>query len=192
MHDVITYDVDAADIIRAVGGDWARNAAQHGGAHPEAVIGHRLWDFVEGATTRHMYHNLASRVRERAEAIEFPYRCDSPNVRRDMRMRMVPLPDGWIHFESRTVGVSNWRPVPPVPQAGRPTAGLLQICSWCKRGLLDGLWVEPEVLVAAYGMLLDTGEQLISHAICPSCVESLEDTLLQGDGGRAARSHRLA
>lgn len=178
MVELITYDVDAADVIRAVGGTWVDHAVANGGERlVQGVVGRRLWDFIGGVTTQHMYQNLLGKVRESGEPITFPFRCDSPALRRDMRMRLQPLGDGWVRFESLTVQTRAWPTALLSRQAAAKPDGFIQICSWCKKGKLRGEWVEPEVVVEELGMFVGDRERLISHAICPPCADALEATL---------------
>jgi hypothetical protein len=176
--ELITYDVDATDVIRAVGGSWAEHALANGGDRlVHGVVGRRLWDFIGGATTQHMYQNLVGKVRESGEPITFPFRCDSPALRRDMRMHLLPLSDGWVRFESLTVQTRAWPTALLARQPASKPDGVIRICSWCKKGKLRDEWVEPEVVVEELGMFIGDRERLISHAICPPCAHALEAAL---------------
>lgn len=177
MVDLVTYDVDAADTIRGVGGRWAEFAVANGGAHLVAgVLGRPLWDFVAGATTRHMYGVLCARVRQ-GHTVSFQYRCDSPTTRRYMRMRLVPVEDGGVRFESETLMTRSWPPalLESTPSTRRDV--LVRLCSWCKKGLIDGVWEELEVVVERLGMFFGDTESPVSHGICPTCATSLEEAI---------------
>ena len=173
MADLVTYELDDADVIRRVGGRWEAFARGNGGAHLVAgVLGQTIWDFVGGSTTRHMYGMLAGRVRQ-GHPVSFTYRCDSPAMRRYMRMRMLPIEAGGVRFESETLMTRAW---PAGLRLDRRTRRdeFLTICSWCKKGRLDETWQEPEVVVERLGMFIGDAERPISHAICPSCAEIVE------------------
>ena len=43
---------------------------------------------------------------------------------------------------------------------------MIKICSWCRRRLVDGEWVVDDEPDRA---------ELVSHGICESCAEKLED-----------------
>jgi hypothetical protein len=184
MADVVTYEIDAGDVISGVGGRWGEFARDNNGAHlVSGVVGRSLWDFVGGSTTRHMYSMLAGRVRE-GQPVSFVYRCDSPASRRYMRMRMLPTDNGGVRFESETLMTRAW---PEGLLATRPDgrSEFLRVCSWCKKGLVDNRWEEPEVVVEWFGMFIGDTERPISHAICPSCAATIEAAIA------AARRSRL-
>lgn len=176
MTDLVIYELDDADVIRRVGGQWEAFARANGGAHLVAgVLGQTIWDFVGGSTTRHMYRMLAGRVRQ-GHPVSFTYRCDSPAMRRFMRMRMLPIDASGVRFESETLTTEAW---PPGLRRDRRD-DFLTICSWCKKGRLDDTWQEPEVVVERLGMFVGDAERPISHAICPSCAEVVEAAIAAG------------
>ena len=60
-----------------------------------SVLGTSLWKYVSGAEVRHVYGHLFRRGRSGA-AMAFPFRCDSPTIRRFHEMRMGSLEAGEI------------------------------------------------------------------------------------------------
>lgn len=92
--DLLTYQIDSADRITSVSGSWDLFAAANdGGTRATDVVGHSLWDFVVHNTTRQVYRDLIARVRG-GRPVTFSYRCDSPTLRRFMRMTMRPGASG--------------------------------------------------------------------------------------------------
>jgi hypothetical protein len=164
------YDIDDADMVTAVGGGWERFAVENG-VPALSVVGTPLWQHIEGLTTRQVYRELLERVRA-GDALEFPFRCDSAQERRWCSMRMVPLGDGRVRFETSVDRES------PMPASGSDREenlhlGLVVMCSWCKATKVDGTWVPIEEAVRALGLLLITRDaQIISHGICPPCLAS--------------------
>ena len=173
----VTYQLNAADEILSVGGDWAPFAQANEAPYlADGVIGRPLWDFVGGMTTRHVYRELLARVRA-GRTVAFDYRCDSPDLRRFLRMTISPGSEGGVAFDSRTVRTEPR--VPPLPSlvSGQGTEPGLRMCSWCKRVDLSQLWEELEIAVERLGLLTLGHPPLISHAMCPRCyVRIMEDS----------------
>jgi hypothetical protein len=171
----VSYVIDRHDVILSVGDDWDRFAASNGAVELLAgIVGVPLWNFVTGLTTRHVYRQLVSRARD-GQVVSFAYRCDSPALRRFMRMTITPREDGCVSFESV---VERTEPRPPVMHldsvADEADPGL-RMCSWCKRIDVLGSWEEVEIAVERLGLLSLPEPPLITHAVCPACVERLTE-----------------
>src|SRR5690554_6295059 len=95
------YIVDDADRLIHLDNEWLDFAAANGGAGlaPERVIGRQLWSFIQGFETRQFYKLLLARVR-RGESLQFIMRCDSPVMRRWLRVRMLPFAIGCVVFDT--------------------------------------------------------------------------------------------
>lgn len=181
----VCYIVDRQRRITACGGaHWRRFAADNGGpVDPVTVIGRDLFDFVAGERVRACYTDLLERLDAgRLSVASYTYRCDSPSVRREMRMSITALREsdattGFL-FQSVTL---NERPRPPIGlfdfargRARRPDAALplLGLCSYCQKvrhpaGSVEGegAWIEAE----DYYRLGGSTDVQISHGICEPC-----------------------
>lgn len=139
----------------------------------QAVIGRPIVDFLAGPEVRSLYETLMERVRASHGRFEFPFRCDAPDLRRFMRMRMEPLADGGLCF---TATLEREEPREPVPVEwlmsrldSRDARDLVALCSWCKRVRCDdGAWREVEEVMAR-GLMDRDRTIAISHAACPTC-----------------------
>ena len=91
----VTYQIDSLGRIISVGPGWDHFALANHGDHlvRGAVIGRTLWDFISDPVTRAFYRTMVERLLAGTPEIAFAFRCDAPEERRLLEMRMVPLPD---------------------------------------------------------------------------------------------------
>lgn len=168
--DLITYQIDSVDRITAIGDTWdAFIDANDGSTHAAETVGHSLWDFVSHDTTRHVYRDLIARVRS-GRRVAFSYRCDSPTLRRFMRMTMSPGTDGTVTFDSQVIRTEP-RDAPAVTiSPDIRTGDLLRVCGWCKRvAVAANEWAEVEVAVERLGILAGQPPVGVTHGMCPAC-----------------------
>jgi len=154
----VSPDWDAA----ALAGQGSDNAFRHG------VIGRPLGCFLSGDTTRMFIESAlqASRLTQQPRLLN--YRCDAPTLSRQMQMRLVPLPDGWVRIEHTLVQA---RPRAPAlrfetrstitrPSLSTPPWLRCSICLWVCTP--QGYWEPPEHIHAARPLQVDYG-------VCPRC-----------------------
>jgi len=165
----VTYQIDRLDRIETVGGAWVQFADENNGSSAvTTVVGHRLWEFVADATTQQVYRDLIVRVRE-GRVVAFSYRCDSPTLRRFMKMTMSPGPRAAVAFDSRVVKLEP-RPAPAWnDRANARTGDLLRVCGWCKRVAVADEWLEVELAVERLGLMTGKLSSGITHGMCPAC-----------------------
>lgn len=161
------YQLDQHERIVDVNRHWL-DFAQENGAEwltRSAVIGKRLWDFVSGPETCAIYEILFSRARSQRRIVRVPFRCDSPTERRFMEMQIVPAHNANLLIVNR---IERFEARPAInPPA---IAGLLRLCSWCKRVQLPSRdWAEIEVAAEVFGAALTSTPPQLSHGICPEC-----------------------
>jgi hypothetical protein len=172
----VGYRLDAADVIVAVDEGWRGFARANDASElADAVVGRRIWDYVTGAETAHLWNEVFARAR-RAGPVELPYRCDSPSLRRYLRMRITAGADGSLELAS-TIEREEPREPPEwfVPGARRVDVTVTG-CSWCRRYAVGGDWVEVEDAVAALDLF--AGEApAITHGLCPACATAVRAEL---------------
>jgi hypothetical protein len=90
--------LDQNNVIVYVGGDWDRFAHENGGraATGAQVSGRALLSCVRGPQTRAFLAASIAAVRETGKQFVMHYRCDSPGIRRFMRMTVVSLRAGRV------------------------------------------------------------------------------------------------
>ncbi len=170
----VHYCVAPDGVITSVDAQFASFARENGAPElADAVLGRPLVTFLAGPEVRSLYETLMERVRVRREEVEFPFRCDAPDLRRFMRMRVEPLDDGGLCFTATLERAEPREPVPPewlMSRLDTPAeADIVALCSWCKRVRDDdGSWQEVEEVMGR-GLLDRDRPVAISHAACPAC-----------------------
>lgn len=172
----LVYVIDAHDRILALNDAYLSDASA---GHPagdqrdavrRALIGQVLWDVIPGVAE--WYLPLVRRAREDGRALCFPFRCDTPELRRLMRMRITPDATGIVAFESAIVRVQPRERVELMTASGESGPAAVTMCSWCKRVDAAGAWVEVEEAMEQIGAE-DDRLPLVSHGICPRCLEEI-------------------
>jgi len=191
----VCYLVGPDRHIRACGGDhWRRFAGDNGGPSPDSIVGRDLFDFVLGDRVRACYADLMARmIAGRLGGASFGFRCDSPGLRREMRMSITPLREAGevsaFLFQSVTLNERSRAPVSLFDFARGPTRGadadlpLLAMCSYCQKVRHpagseegDGQWVEAE----DYYRMGGASDVRISHGICEPCFHRAKAEALAG------------
>jgi hypothetical protein len=171
------------DIIEFINDPWIRFADEN--AAPTLaleVIGTLVWQHILGMEIRQLYRELVAKVRETHSQVDFSFRCDSPAVRRFMRMRVVSLPHDAVEFSSWVEREEPYeRPVRLLdPTIARDRDDFLRMCSWCKSIDVAGSWLEVEQAIEKERLFDRPRLPQISHGICPACLAE-ERRILHGD-----------
>lgn len=143
-----------------------------------SVLGTPMVQHLAGPEVRALYGLVMDRVRTSRRGVEFPFRCDAPDLRRFMRMRVDPEEDGGLMFTSQLERTEARQP--PVPEAllagperDAVEEQLIHLCAWCKRiETQTAGWVEVEDALSQ-GLLDRDVTGPISHAACPECSERM-------------------
>ncbi|MEW4527431.1 hypothetical protein [Maioricimonas sp. JC845] len=181
-HPDVLYAIDAEDCLVELSSSWQPFAEQNEGGislNPGSVLGQSLWTFVRGESLQVLYRDVLTTVRRSGRPFEFDYRCDSPALRRHMHMRVEPLPDGIVRFQSRTVRIES-RNQPLHVVAASTGHHHLKRCSICNRfGLPDRTWSDVlDAITVGQAMNQDRPLQII-WGICDDCRGNLRTRLEQ-------------
>jgi hypothetical protein len=170
----LRYDVDGTDEITAVCDSWGPFAEENGSDDlaPENVIGRSLWDFVTDETTQQLYRDILVRVRQ-GRTIRFPIRCDAPDRRRVLEMRLSPRPEGAVEFRTRTLSETLRSSLPLLEIRAPRGEDMLRICGWCKQVDLDGAWAELEDALPRLRLFERERLPQLTHGICGACLEEV-------------------
>lgn len=167
--ELVSYQIEAHDDITCVSDSWTVFAISNDAPNlTEHVVGHSLWEFVSDGTTRQVYRDLLARVRG-GRTVTFSYRCDSPSLRRYMRMTMTPRAHNGVGFDSLTLRTESRTPPMFMVPAVEECDALLRVCSWCKRVAVADDWLEVEVAVERLGLFSNGSPVGITHGMCPAC-----------------------
>lgn len=174
----VTYEIDAEDRLRHVGGSFGSFATANGAPELERaqLVGRSIWDWIAGDDVRHAYRLLFQRVRERQARVRLPFRCDSPELRRFMELYVAPGANRSLLFTAHLLR-TEVRPRVTLLDATVPRSEtLVALCSWCKRARGPGdHWLEIEEVIPALE-IFDRVPPSFSHTICPDCEAALDAT----------------
>lgn len=89
-HVKLSYWINSSGTVLRIGGPWDVWLGDDGELPDRCceakVVGNSLFSFVENDGVRHVYRTVHARVFETGKTIEFPFRCDSAWLRREMQM----------------------------------------------------------------------------------------------------------
>ncbi len=181
--DGIVILMDRSLIVRRIGwrnwnGFWIANG---GAVDAVNVVGRDITDFFTEGEVRDTYHELLLQVSERKRRlIQTDYRCDSPTLKRSMRLTVTPVQSGTetkhLLYQSILLAVEQR---PAIPLFGRRAVGsnllnALKVCSICANiqwpagtTAPDAEWIEPQEYYQRGGL----EDVLLSHGFCPPCYE---------------------
>lgn len=175
------YIIDDDDRIISIEGEWEGFASANGA--PELtrsrVLGRPIWEFIEGPDTTEVHRLLFSEVRARGGLdIALPFRCDGPQVRRDMRMMIGRSGAKGIEIRSQLIRELR-RPYSALLDVSvRRSDELLRVCSWCNKvNLAPRKWVEVEHAIRNLRLLEDSPIPGITHGMCEVCLGNFYEEL---------------
>jgi hypothetical protein len=170
------YRITPEDVIEFVNDAWLRFAAENGTSSlAQKVLGTSLWDHISGEVVVHLSKALLGRVRESRCEATLPFRCDSPTVRRFMRMQVRPLPHRGVEF-------CTWveREEPYLnrihlldPACPKNPEILLRACAWCKKIYAGSCWLEIEEAIDRLRLFDFASMPAITHGICEHCLQMM-------------------
>ena len=175
--DYIRYLINRENMIESVNDEWYSFAEQNSGngliVH-ETVLCRDISSFIACGKCRELYDMLIKNVRANRKAVDFSFRCDSPEKRRYMHMEMVPLEQGKIEFTSYLEREEDRTPVALLEIFVERSEEIVTICSWCKRiKAKDETWLEAEEAVETMSLFNRSQLPKLSHGICSACCECL-------------------
>jgi hypothetical protein len=175
------YRIDRNDLIVSVNAAWDRHAISNDA--PELtesnVVNHSLWDFVSDAMTRHIYQQMLVEVRN-GKSLDFEFRCDSPDRRQFLEMRMTPLSDNGVQFETVTNYVEDRSSQELYRRSSEFTNELIVTCSWCKKiKVAENVWYEVEKAIQILKVFVLHPAPRLSHGMCEECYAEMARKLGQ-------------
>lgn len=179
-----SYTIDAQDLIAGVNGSWQEFADSNGATNIDGdqVVGHSVWDYIAGTEVRKLYEMLFGEVRKNRRAVSVPCRCDAPDCRRFMELRVAPgTTDGALAVtcvtvrEEQRAGAGLFTETDPDPDK------LLKICSWCNHVEVDDDWVEVEEATQRLNFFGAQRLPRLTHGICPQCADLVREQLSPED-----------
>lgn len=171
----LSYAIDEHDHLIRVDDGYYRFAEENGWSEAGSSLGRSLWDYVTGHELVKLQRLLVRRIRDEVGDIELPFRCDGPDVRREMNIRIVARPGGRVVLFSARLRSEEERDAPqPLLDSEAPRSDeTVEMCGWCDRFEVDGEWVEVEEAVKRLQLFNRPELPALSHGICPDCNEML-------------------
>jgi hypothetical protein len=168
----LCYVIDEQDRICRVSGPWndfaldnrPQNAPER--LMAEQVIGLSLQQFVQDEATRMLVSSVVNSVRLLGKDRQVDYRCDSPEEKRFMRMRVSLQGNGKVKLCHELLSSEPMAESFATEAVAREQAHHNR-CSLCNRVEIKGVWLEPD------DQVLQALPQPcpVYHGICPICRE---------------------
>lgn len=173
--EALSYAIDEHDHLIRVDEGYYRFAEENGWEEAGTSLGRSLWDYVSGDEMKKLQRLLVRRIRDGVGDVELPFRCDGPNVRREMDIRIVARPGGRVVLFSARLRSEQERDLPQrlLDPATPRSDEVLTMCGWCDRFEVAGEWVEVEEAAKRLGLFNSPELPTLSHGICPDCHEML-------------------
>ncbi len=179
----VSYYVNAADEIVFVNEEWSKFAAENDApelAQGEKVLRTNLWSVMTDISIEHLYRQILERVRAGHE-IEVQLRCDGPDTRRMMEMKVTPRGNGEAQFDTKPVWTEDRAPLKVLQKELPRRDYVLLVCSWCNRvELEEDNWVEVEKAVNYLQLFQVDKLPQLSHGICSDCHKTMSEQIKEG------------
>lgn len=172
------YELDTDDLISGVSENWDTFAYHNDGeaARAEAVVGRRIWDFVEGPETCALLRAIYERARA-SRTVEVPFRCDAPSTARWLMLRAEPATQGRIRIATWTVAENARAAVGLLDRCANRCEQTIRICSWCHSIWMDTEWTDLENAITRMKLLDNAPLPQLTHGICEHCTDSVMSEL---------------
>jgi hypothetical protein len=167
----LSYAIDDQDHLIKVDAGYYRFAEENGWDGAGSSLGRSLWDFVAGQEMQKLQRLLLRRIRDEVREVELPFRCDGPDVRREMKIRIVSHSSGRTVMFAAHLDSEESRDEPqPVLDPDAPRGDdLLAMCGWCDRFEVDGEWVEVEEAARRLELFRRSELPALDHGVCSAC-----------------------
>lgn len=169
---IVIYRVNSKDEIIWLNEEWSDFAKENMAANysPSYFLGKSIISFIAGRETKHLYQVIMDRVRKSKLNAAFPFRCDSPTIRRFMNMLITPHENFELEFRSQILKIEFRDPVNLLDSTISRSDSLIRMCSWCKKVFVhDSDWVEVEEAVKILRLFEDQPIPQITHGACERC-----------------------
>ncbi|MCX8083671.1 MAG: 60S ribosomal export protein NMD3 [Calditerrivibrio sp.] len=165
-----SYVLDRDMKIIEVGSRWDLMVYENcGNFHvlKENVLGKSIFDFITGDHIRMWFESLLNLAKISGKPVIRDYRCDSPEVKRFMKMKIYLLENNLIRLDHYIVKIEKI--VQPICLNFYNEFYLkVTRCSICNRFLYKNRWIDVEEAVKYFYFPLSS----IVDIICNDCVRS--------------------
>lgn len=185
---VFDYSIDGNDVIVSLGDEWLRFARENGARElsRESVIGHGLWEYIAGDTTRELYEVIFRRVRDQGRMLVLPFRCDSPDRFRFMQLAVEPGEGSGLRLGGRLLREQARPHVKLLDRLVTRSSEPLPICSVCLRvQVLGTTWMEADEAAERLDLFGAPELPALDYRVCADCVEIARGLGTQVQGASA-------
>ncbi|HEX3102036.1 MAG TPA: hypothetical protein VHQ01_09605, partial [Pyrinomonadaceae bacterium] len=163
------------DRIVSVNDAWNAFAVANGAPElsTSKIIGWSLWSFITDDVTRDIYRKILVAVRK-GKPFDFDFRCDSPDYRRFLKMKISVVMDAGVQFETSIVHLEA-RASQNILRTSRSfNDHLVTICSWCNMiNTGENAWHEIEEAINILRLFDVDPAPRLSHGVCDACMEEI-------------------
>lgn len=160
------YALDNKDRIVMINGQWDDFARENNGIniYVNDIRGNSIWQYISGDPTKMWFDVLLQRVKLKKISIERPYRCDSPDLKRHMKMQISYKDDLLVIENFLLYTEKRQRPI-YIQHATTPQHRSTKLrCSICGRIQYQQQWQEPNFLP-----LTESFPVNVTYAVCEEC-----------------------
>ena len=174
------YELDGDLRISSVDTGWVEFAVANHAPElvpPPGPLGQSALSCIADSTSAFLYGRLFQRVSQTGRAITFPFRCDSPTLRRFLECRIEPRHPSGLRVVTTLMRTETREPVALLERRPQHGAGHLRMCGWCKAVDIEGRWCEVEEALVVTRLFEQDLLPDITHGICVSCSERMHQLL---------------
>ena len=114
-----------------------------------------IWKFIAGNETRYLYELCLAKVRAQQQPMILPFRCDAPDRRRYLELKMTPLAREQVAFASRILREEPREKVQLLQHDVARSEAMIKMCSMCKKvELSKDVWLEVEDAITVMELFL--------------------------------------
>ncbi|SMF00741.1 dienelactone hydrolase family protein [Pseudobacteriovorax antillogorgiicola] len=171
---MIQYRLNSKNIIERIAGPWLQANGNQGKVRPETVLGRNIWTFFRGTELISLYSQLFDYVRRTEKVYEVPFRCDSKQFKRLMKLRIEPVRQQAKALDiSSTVLQEIKRESLPITDETRIPPQRFLVCAICQRASLSGhVWLDLESFAKDYLIFIENAPPPMGERICPDCLSA--------------------
>lgn len=172
----VIYRLDGDD--RFVFGNEAWDAFAKENGAPELagknLVGQPVWLHIGDFEAAGVYGKIFSRVRKDRVRVRLPFCCDSPDLRRYMRMEIRPWRGNGLEIRCHLLRVKKRRNL-PLRDVMLHDRQRIRMCGWCLRVEGPaGTWRVLETYVRKARVMEWERVPRILHGICPRCMKLIK------------------
>lgn len=174
---VCIYRIDENDNIVFVSENWSKFAIDNDATEtciPPLILNKPIWKFIGDIETIYLYQLVINRIRIDKKTVEIPINCDSPSLRRFMKITIKPFVENQIEFTSKILNLEKREYLSVLSKNAPRTDKFLKICSYCKKIAVSEIeWVDTERAIESLKLFQKDKLPQLTHGVCPACYESV-------------------